>query len=347
MKRNNFIALFMMAIFAIGLLTTTCMAAVSTIEAKPPPPPPPPPKPNKIIAVGSYGGYWGLNDWFMGLMSQYFTLDEMKDIDRQIQAISGITNYGYNYNSEGGNGYYYDSNKDSWNYSGGRAGKHYGEIYDTGFWIDIETGQVIGTFSSRQVAGGARYSSLTGKKVKVNGSAYQVVGARNWSPIVLDLNSDGVVDTNRNIWTPHAPRFFKERTAFFDLTGDKRQEYCEWLGGSDGLLVTLNKDGSVTDANNLFGTAGGYRDGYEKMSIILDKDKNGWVEGEELEGLYIWKDKNSDAVCDKGELTNIKDLGVTKISTSHKNFNSVYYRNGKKFQTWDWWPTGYELMRRK
>ncbi len=173
------------------------------------------------------------------------------------------------------------------------------------------------------------------------------MGGRNWSPIVLDLDRDNTVDTNRNIWTPHAPEFFSERTAFFDLTGDERPEYCEWLGQKAGLLVKPNADGTISGANNLFGTAGGYSNGYEKMALTLDKDNNGLVEGEELEGLYIWKDNNGNAVCEKAELIPVKSLGIESISTSHKNFKSTYRRNGTSLSTWDWWPTGFEVMTRK
>jgi len=345
MKKKIFVGL-LIVLLAFVMLSAACFAAVSTkAHQEAPPPPPPPPAERKVIAVGSYGGYWGLNDYFMGLMSQYFTLEQMKAIDAQIQAISGITNYSYNYNGEGGSGYYY--NGTDWRYGGGRAGKHYNEIYDKGFLVDIETGQVVETFSSRGLSGSSSYSSLVGKHVSLNGTAYNIVGARNWSPIILDLDNDRIVDTNRSIWTPHAPEFFNERTANFDLTGDDRVEFCEWLGGKDGLLVKPNEDGTVTNANNLFGTAGGYRDGYEKMSVVLDKDGNGWVEGQELEGLYVWQDKNSDAVCEKEELSTIQSHNITRISTSHKNFTSTYFKGNEECKTWDWWPTGFELMKRK
>lgn len=345
MKKRILVGL-LVVFLAFVLLNAACFASVSTgVHTEAPPPPPPPPAERKAIAVGSFGGYWGLNDYFMGLMSQYFTLEQMKSIDAQIQAIAGITNYGYNYNPEAGAGYRYNGTE--WKYSGGRCGKHYNEIYDTGFLIDIETATVVTTFSSRAWASGGSYSSLTGQKVKVNGSTYNILGARNWSPIILDLDDDGIVDTNRSVWTPHAPKFFNERTANFDLTGDDRPEFCEWLGAKDGLLVKPNEDGTVTNANNLFGTAGGYRDGYEKMSIVLDKDSNGWVEGEELEGLYVWQDRNANARCEKEELSTIQSHNITKISTSHKNFTSKYFKGNEESKTWDWWPTGYEMMKRK
>lgn len=326
----------------ITVLTfSACFAAVGDLERKEE-------KTEKtVIAVGSYGGYWGLNDWFKGLLSKYFTLEQMQSIDKQIQDLAGITNYRYNYNIEPGSGYYYDPETDSWRFRGGRAGKHYGVLYDKGFLIDIETGEVNLTFSSRQLAQGANFARLVGKKFELQGITYQIVGGRNWSPIVLDLDRNDTIDTNRNMWTPHAPAFFDERTAFFDLTGDERPEYCEWLGQKDGLLVKPNPDGTLSGADNLFGTAGGYANGYEKMALTLDKDENGLVEGDELEGLYVWKDENGNAVCEKTELIPVQSLGIERISTSHKNFKSTCYRNGTSISTWDWWPTGFEVMKRK
>ena len=50
-----------------------------------------------VVAVGSYYGYWGLNGYFINLLSQYFTMPQMQSIDAQIQEIAGIQGYGYNY----------------------------------------------------------------------------------------------------------------------------------------------------------------------------------------------------------------------------------------------------------
>lgn len=36
-------------------------------------------------------------------------------------------------------------------------------------------------------------------------------------------------------------------------------------------------------------------------------------------------------------------LGVESISTRNKSFVSGYVRNGKRYLTWDWWPSGYEM----
>lgn len=189
-----------------------------------------------------------------------------------------------------------------------------------------------------------KYKDKDGNVVTEN---YKISAAVNWSPIIIDLNFDQKPDTNRYEWTPHAPKFYRERTAIFDMSGDGKPDYIEWVGPNDGLLVLPEPDGTVKGACNLFGTAGGYKDGYEKMQITLDLDKNGWVEKDELNGLYIWRDRNGNAKVDSGEMVPIKKVGVTRIKVTHENFKSICYMGKKKVTTWDWWPAGYELMKMK
>lgn len=181
----------------------------------------------------------------------------------------------------------------------------------------------------------------------VNVTYELVLKVYDYSPIVLDLNNDGKIDVAKNNWRPHAPKFYREFAKFFDITGDGADDYTEWMmpNAHDGLLV-MPENGEVKNALQLFGTAGGYRDGYEKLSIICDKDSNGWVEGEELEGLAIWMDENNDAVCQPEELKQLSDYNIKKISTNHKDFISKYETNdGKTLTTWDWWPAMMETRK--
>lgn len=171
---------------------------------------------------------------------------------------------------------------------------------------------------------------------------YQLIAYYCESPIVLDLDGTQEIDTAKNIWLPHDPKFFIQNAKFFDINGDGQVDYTEWMNPNpkDGLLVIPDENGKVNSALELFGTAGGYADGYEKLSIVCDKDKNGWVEGEELSNLKLWIDSNNNAVCESSELKELSDYGVVKIATSHKDFVSTYVTNdGKVKYTWDWWPT--------
>lgn len=171
---------------------------------------------------------------------------------------------------------------------------------------------------------------------------YQLIAYYCESPIVLDLDGSKEIDTAKNIWLPHDPKFFQHNAKFFDITGDGHLDYTEWMNPNpkDGLLVIPDDNGRVNSALELFGTAGGYADGYEKLAIVCDKDNNGWVEGEELKGLKIWIDANNNAICEDSELHELAEFGIAKIATSHKDFVSSYVTtDGTVKHTWDWWPT--------
>jgi hypothetical protein len=168
----------------------------------------------------------------------------------------------------------------------------------------------------------------------------------DYSPIVLDLNNDKKIDVAYNYWLPHAPKFFTQNIVKFDITGDMVPDLVEWVvGPNDGLLVEPGVK-KVTSALDLFGTAGGYSNGYEKLAIY-DKDKNGFVEGKELEGFKVWIDKNQNGTCEENELFDIKQFNVKKLSVNHNGKYVSYYEtnDGQKRLMWDWWPAAIEVKK--
>jgi hypothetical protein len=347
MCKSSKITALLLVIFVFCVLISSLSICYSAVVK------PPERKPVQTVVVGSYGGYWGLNAYFINLLSKYFTVDQMKSIDKQIQKISGILEKPYNYCTEnhssyGSAGYYYRPETGTWDFAGSvGVGKHYSELYDKCFYIDAETAEVKAMGSSRELMSNPQsLSAAVGKEVNIKGQEYKIVGARNWSPIILDLDGDGKVSVARGIWTPHAPEFYQDRTCLFDLTGDGEVEFCEWTFPKDGLLAMPEPDGEVKDATNLFGTAGGYRDGFFKMALVLDKNQDGWVDEEEMKGLLIWVDANGNGLAEKDELKPIETYGIARISVHHKNFVSeFYYKDGRKATVWDWWPSGYELKK--
>ena len=137
----------------------------------------------------------------------------------------------------------------------------------------------------------------------------------------------------------------KEGNIIGDFFGDGFEIAMEWVGPQDGLLVAPKADGSV-DMSCLFGTAGGYENGYEKLSLY---DKNGdmKVNGEELNDLAIWQDANGNGIADAGEVKSVKSLGITSINVefNKENFVSSFERNGQTYKMWDWWPNAVELVK--
>ena len=76
--------------------------------------------------------------------------------------------------------------------------------------------------------------------------------------------------------------------------GDRKdKERTQWLkgGSGDGFLVwDHNKDGLITDNTELMSEyakdgSKAFAHGYEKLAFYFDKDKNGIIEGSELNGL--------------------------------------------------------------
>jgi len=164
------------------------------------------------------------------------------------------------------------------------------------------------------------------------------------SPIVLDLDGDGKLQASAGKWQPHADSFDKTRVALFDFNANGFPVLTEWVGPQDGLLVRPHADGSV-DGSCLFGTFGGFENGYEALKA-LDVDGNGRLEGSELQGLKVWQDANSNANVEAGELLGLDELGITSLSTTHENFRGTFVRDGKTAQSFDWWPSVVEMRKK-
>ena len=161
-------------------------------------------------------------------------------------------------------------------------------------------------------------------------------------PVVLDLNNDGKIDVANSYWLPHN-NFYRSHMKFFDLTGDGAPDSIEWISenSGDGLLCVPNEDGKVETALDLFGTAEGYEDGLVKLSEMYDKDKNGWVEGAELDGIALWMDKNANGICENGEIKSLSQFNITRICTDKNTAYVGKYEtsDGSTQRLWNWWPT--------
>ncbi len=159
------------------------------------------------------------------------------------------------------------------------------------------------------------------------------------SPLVLDLLGNGQLEASNGEYKPHGT-FDEKSSVVADFYGDGFEIAMEWVGPNDGLLVAPKADGTV-DMSCLFGTAGGYDSGYEKLSLYADK--NGIVKGSALNALAVWQDANRNAIADKGEVRSCSELGITSINTNDVQFVSSFEMNGKKHKMWDWWPNAVEL----
>lgn len=106
----------------------------------------------------------------------------------------------------------------------------------------------------------------------------------------------------------------------------EKREITEWLAkdGGDGFLVAdLNGDGEINSAVELFGTEGSdgskYANGYEKLAALYDKNRDGKVDGAELNGLQIWVDSNADGKVQDGELQSLQQHDITSFDVGNYN----------------------------
>ena len=158
-------------------------------------------------------------------------------------------------------------------------------------------------------------------------------------PITLDTTNTGKITTARNEWLLH-PAFYSEFASKFDFTGDGIPENCEWLSDNPDALLCMPVKGQINGVTELFGNLGGYANGFDKLSVLCDKDGNGIVEGNELEGLMLWVDSNRNGVADAGELKTLDSYGITKFYTDHKDFVGKYETSdGQTHTMWAWFPS--------
>jgi len=178
----------------------------------------------------------------------------------------------------------------------------------------------------------------------VNYNLYNVSAERYVSPLVLDMTGKGVIEASKGKYLPHRSMDLTN-AMLVDFYNNGFEVAMEWVGPNDGLLVAPKADGTV-DATCLFGTAGGFDSGYEKLSLY-DRNNDKAVSGDELNGLSIWQDKNQNGAVDNSEMVSCKDAGITSMSLKNQNFVGSFVRNGKTFKMWDWWPTALELSKVK
>jgi hypothetical protein len=130
------------------------------------------------------------------------------------------------------------------------------------------------------------------------------------SPIILDMNGDGVKTLNISSGVK------------FDLYADGEAINTGWVSSGDGLLVLdRNHDGQIKDGSELFGSAtqlaNGQRavDGYQALRE-LDSNSDGVIDSQDaaFADLKVWVDGNSDGVNGEGELHSLSSLGIASIN---------------------------------
>ena len=89
-----------------------------------------------------------------------------------------------------------------------------------------------------------------------------------------------------------------------------------------------------------------WRDGYEPLAA-LDDDRDGWLRGRELEGLAAWRDRNGNAISERGEVASLAECGIAAVAVHAAgraagvpwNPRGMERRDGAFLPTYDWTPT--------
>ena len=177
-------------------------------------------------------------------------------------------------------------------------------------------------------------TTLEGKTLTLDIVAFVSV-----SPIIIDLQGDGKPDVDCGEWRPHPQRFNLGKARMFDIDGCGEPDLTEWVGPRSGILVAPLDEVKVTGGRQLFGTALGFVDGYQKLALLRDKNHDGQITGAELDGLKVWVDTNQDGRCQMDELRTVQEVGIESIRCTHQDMRSECTIRGQKRLTWDWWPT--------
>ncbi|EMF0720702.1 calcium-binding protein, partial [Citrobacter freundii] len=149
------------------------------------------------------------------------------------------------------------------------------------------------------------------------------------SPIILDLDGDGIETTSSQNYT------------FFDHDGNGFAENTGWVGKDDGLLVLdRNDDGSIDTGGELFGNNTRLingklaQNGYEALKD-LDENQDGLINNLDSawQQLKVWQDKNGNGLVDESELLSLDEASVAEITTGYQKSDYVDAQGNAHKQT--------------
>lgn len=136
-------------------------------------------------------------------------------------------------------------------------------------------------------------------------------------------------------------------TVSFDLDGNGIIEEWPWVKPDTGILVwDPEGTGKITSGRQLFGSVTWwlfFEDGYHAMDA-LDDSRDGQLSGDELDGISVWFDENTNGISDAGEVTPVKELGIAALSTKSDakedgcpiSTKGLRLENGEVKATYDW-----------
>ena len=181
--------------------------------------------------------------------------------------------------------------------------------------ISLTTDHVVAlsTFQIEALTSTGLMSALTTEQLAA------ITGNLSATPLVLDLNGDGITTQNIN------------KGVKFDIYGVGQDVNTGWIAGGDGLLVIdRNRDGTINGGTELFGEgtnlANGQKatNGYQALAE-LDANMDGSISSSDasFNDLMVWVDGNSDGISQTGELHSLQSLGITSMDLGVKTSDAI------------------------
>jgi trimeric autotransporter adhesin len=203
---------------------------------------------------------------------------------------------------------------------GGSLGEWIYDKVNDGFTVnDINDKTKVYSESDCKQRKGGRNGSGTGGGSAGGASGGFNGGSQARSPLVLDLDGDGVetlsVDSGVN--------FDHDKNGFAEATG--------WVKSDDGILVLdRNGDGEINNGGELFGnatasaTTGAFANGFAALSV-LDSNQDGVINSQDqrFSELKVWRDLNADGVSETNELLSLGAVGVASIDLGFVEQGSI------------------------
>ena len=153
--------------------------------------------------------------------------------------------------------------------------------------------------------------------IAMKADANALVKSYHWvTPILLPLQPNlapsALINTNASV--------------AFDLDGSANPNLrWQWITTNAAWIVHLPQGGRVTSALQMFGNVTFWmfwENGYHALGS-LDDNADGLLTGDELRGIRLWHDRNSDGICDPTEILELSQLGITALDTHYTNQNEV------------------------
>jgi hypothetical protein len=164
---------------------------------------------------------------------------------------------------------------------------------------------------------------------------------KKWSEAITPI----VLSTRE--WDGLDELVFSNVSVMFDLDGTGSGNRWTWVKPETGLLVwDPRATGVITSGRQLIGSASWwllFENGYRALDA-LDDNRDGELSGDELKGLAVWFDRNSNGVSDPGEVIPVEQLGIVAIKTSATgldgdspcNREGLRMADGRVLPTYDW-----------